>query len=37
MLLFQSVVYIGITLWLQQRKDLLKPRQRKSPAPKLAP
>ncbi len=34
MLLFQSVVYIGITIWLQKRKDLLKSPKRQPQAKK---
>ena len=36
MLLLQSVVYIGITIWLLKRKDLLKAPKRSTPSKKVS-
>ena len=36
MLLVQSVVYIGITIWLLRRKDLLKAPKRSTPSKKVS-
>jgi ABC transport system ATP-binding/permease protein len=36
MLLLQSVVYIGITIWLLKRKDLLKAPKRQTPSKKAS-